>query len=57
MKIKSRDIFDIERSKRLHWILLHIEEKIKEEIRIFNSNNRIRGKDVIRTYIHNVRNK
>ncbi len=54
VKIKSRDIFDFERSKRLHWILQHLEEKIIEEIRVFSSNNRIRGKDVIRTYIHNI---
>lgn len=54
--IKSRQVFDFERSKRLHWILPHIEEKIpeKDEVRVFSANNRIRGKDVIRTYIYNV---
>jgi hypothetical protein len=53
-KFKSRDIFDIERSKRLHWILPHINEKVKEEVRVFSSNYRKDGKDVVRTYIHNV---
>ena len=56
-KYKSRDIFDFERSKRLHWILPHIKESIKDEVRVFSSNNRIGGKDVIRTYIHNVTEK
>ncbi|MEH6679434.1 MAG: hypothetical protein V7724_02745 [Sediminicola sp.] len=54
VKIKSRDMFDFERSKRLHWILPHIDEKINEEIRIFSSKIRKSGKDVIRTFIHNV---
>ena len=51
--IKSRDFFDFERSKRLHWILPHLKEKINSTIEIFSSNNRINGQDVIRTYIHN----
>ncbi|KOP38676.1 MULTISPECIES: hypothetical protein [unclassified Flavobacterium] len=51
--IKSRDIFDFERSKRLHWILPHIEKSIQDEIIVFSANNRVRNRDVIRTYIHN----
>lgn len=51
--IRSRDFFDFERSKRLHWILPHINEIIATNIEVFSSNNRIDGKDVIRTYIHN----
>lgn len=51
--IKKRDIFDFERSKRLHWILPHIKEDINEDIVVFSSNNRIKGKDVVRTYIYN----
>lgn len=57
VKIKSRNIFDFERSKRLHWVLPHINEKIDENIRVFSSNNRIKGKNVVRTYIHNVKQK
>lgn len=57
VKIKSRSIFDFERSKRLHWVLPHINEKIDENIRVFSSNNRIKGKNVVRTYIHNVKQK
>lgn len=51
--IHSRDVFDFERSKRLHWVLPHIDEKIKDEIVVFSCNNRINGKDVVRTFIHN----
>lgn len=54
IKIKTRDIFDFERSKRLHWILPHIKENINEEIRTFSCNVRLRGKYVTRTYLHNV---
>ena len=51
--IKSRNIFDIQRSKRLHWILPHIEEKIDDDVSLFSANNRIRGKNIIRTYLFN----
>jgi len=54
VKIKTRAIFDFERSKRLHWILPHINEKVKEEIRLFSSVVRIKGRDITRTFIHNV---
>ncbi|WP_369753288.1 hypothetical protein AB3G34_01800 [Flavobacterium sp. WC2409] len=51
--IKKRDVFDFERSKRLHWILPHINEIIFQNIEVFSSNNRINGRDVVRTYIYN----
>lgn len=50
-KIKSRDIFDIERSKRLHWIWHHIQE-LKNDLKIFSIKERKDGRDVIRTYIY-----
>lgn len=50
--IQTRDFFDFERSKRLHWILPHIESKIPDVINVFSA-IRMRGQDVIRTYIHN----
>lgn len=53
VKIKTRDIFDFERSRRLHWLLPHIKENINEEIRIFSSYVRIKGKYVTRTFLHN----
>lgn len=51
-EFKSRSIFDIKRSQRLHWIWHHIQEK--DEIRIFSVNERVNGKDVIRTYLWDV---
>lgn len=52
--IKSRNVFDIERSRRLHWILPHIKEKIKDfPLLIFSAMVRIGGRDKIRTYIYN----
>lgn len=52
--IKKRDVFDFERSKRIHWILPHIKKKTKDaEVVVFSSLTRIRGKNVTRTYIHN----
>ena len=54
VKIKSRSIFDFERSKRLHWILPHIDEKVNEQIRLFSSVVRVKGKNKTRTFLHNV---
>lgn len=50
--VKKRNIFDPERSKRLHWIWHHIQEKTKINIEIFSYTDRIKSKDVIRTYIY-----
>jgi hypothetical protein len=38
-------------------VLPHIKEKITSELRIYSTNNRIKGKDIVRTYIHNVTEK
>ena len=51
-KIKQRKNFDFERSKRLHWVLHHIEEKSRGLIEVFSHLDRIKGKSVIRTYIY-----
>lgn len=52
--IHKRDVFDVERSKRLHWVRPHIEEKINAlDVVVFSSKIRIRGKWVIRTFILN----
>ena len=50
-KIKTRKDFDMERSKRLHWILHHIKEKSSNVIEVFSHTDRVNGKNVIRTYI------
>ena len=49
--IKSRNDFDIERSKRIHWIWNHIRERNPDKIEVFSHPDRIKGKTVIRTYI------
>ncbi|MEN5193412.1 hypothetical protein [Sphingobacterium faecium] len=51
--VKSRNIFDIDRSKRLHWIWHHIQENVPTVL-IFSSQERKDGKDVIRTYIFDI---
>ncbi|PID94381.1 MAG: hypothetical protein CSA94_02260, partial [Bacteroidetes bacterium] len=48
-KYNSRELFDIKRSERLHWIWHHIQEK--EDIKIFSVTDRIKGKNKIRTYL------
>lgn len=53
-KIKSRSLFDIERSKRLHWIWHHIQEKKKNDFEVFSCLERKKGKDVIQTYLLDV---
>ncbi|MBI9061820.1 MAG: hypothetical protein JEZ14_07510 [Marinilabiliaceae bacterium] len=44
--------FDMHRSVRLHWIKTHIDELRKANIDVFSHEDRIKGKDVIRTYIY-----
>ncbi|HMO41374.1 MAG TPA: hypothetical protein PKC76_15390 [Saprospiraceae bacterium] len=50
-KIKRR-IFEMDRSKRLHWILFHVEERKPETLEIFSYEDRIDRQDKIRTYIY-----
>ncbi|WBL25132.1 hypothetical protein [Zunongwangia sp. HGR-M22] len=53
--IKKRSVFDFERSKRLHWILPHLKENINgADIRVFSSNHRQNGRNIKRTFIHNL---
>lgn len=52
-KIKSR-VFEPDRSKRLHWIRHHIEERTAHVLEIFSSEERDmkRRKNIIRTYLY-----
>lgn len=57
--IKHR-VFDIHRSQRLHWIKPHIDETTEEEkIEVFSVEERDlkERKDIVRTYIYNVKQK
>ncbi len=51
IKIKSRSKFDYKRSERLHWVRYHINENAPNKVDVFSYNDRINGKNVIRTYI------
>ena len=54
-KFKSRSVFDFQRSKRLHWLWHHIQEKNAEKLEVFSYPDRIKGRgDVIRTYIRDI---
>jgi len=53
---KKRE-FEMHRSRRLHWIRTHIDEKVKESIEIFSTEERAKGKTVYRTYVYNVKMK
>jgi hypothetical protein len=54
---KGKDLgtrtFEMARSVRLHWIKVHTEEKTNHDIVVFSYEDRIDGKDIIRTYIYN----
>lgn len=46
--------FEMARSVRLHWIKHHIDEKKTHNIDVFSFEDRIDGRDVIRTYIYDM---
>lgn len=49
--------FDLHRSIRLHWIKYHIDKKEEWRLLIFSFKDRIKSKDVIRTYIFDKKEK
>lgn len=49
--IKSRNMFDMHRSRRLHWIWYHIQEKKQTNFEVFSCSERKNGTDVIHTYL------
>lgn len=50
-------VFEMDRSRRLHWIKYHIEEKRKERMEIFSIEERADRGIVIRTYIYDLDQK
>ncbi len=46
--------FELARSQRLHWVRHHIEERKKGNVVIFSFKDRVKGKNIIRTYIYDV---
>lgn len=55
-KYKKRE-FEMHRSRKLHWIRPHIEERIRESIEVFSTEERNEGKTVYRTYVYNISKK
>lgn len=47
----NRRIYEKDRCERLHWVLNHIEERNSEVLSVFSFEDRVNGKDIIRTYI------
>ena len=54
MTFKRRSNFEINRAQRLHWLRHHIEERQKENVKIFSALERDakKRKDVVKTYIY-----
>lgn len=53
----GKRLFEMDRSQRIHWIKPHLGELIRDTIDIFSFEDRINGKNVIRTYIYNKTNE
>lgn len=56
---KSRSVFEIDRSKRLHWVKYLVDEKKTDKIEIFSIKERDqqKRKDIIITYLYDVKQK
>lgn len=54
----ARDVFDLDRSVRLHWIKHHVEERLPEKLHVFSHLDRVpqRG-NVTRTYVYDQQEK
>ena len=50
-KVHGRS-FEIERSKRLHWVKYHFEEKKLDNMEVFSYEDKVGKRHVIRTYIY-----
>ncbi|MEQ9378780.1 MAG: hypothetical protein RIG68_26565 [Imperialibacter sp.] len=46
--------FEMARSQRLHWVKFHLDEQKADNVEVFSYEDRIDGKDVIRTYVYDV---
>jgi hypothetical protein len=56
-KIFKKRIFEMCRSVRLHWIRFHIDEKLKDAVKVFSTEERIDGRTTNRTYIYDQKQK
>lgn len=53
-KLLGTRSFELARSQRLHWVKHHIEERKNNNMDIFSFKDRIKGKNIIRTYIYDI---
>jgi hypothetical protein len=56
-KIYKKRIFEMHRSIRLHWIKFHIDERLKDVVKVFSTEERINGRNAYRTYIYDSNQK
>jgi hypothetical protein len=56
-RVFKRRVFEIHRSVRLHWIRFHIEEKLKDVIKVFSTEERVNGRITYRTYIYDYKQR
>lgn len=56
-KVYKSRVFEMHRSVRLHWIKFHIEERLREVIEVFSTEERIDGRTTFRTYIYDIKQK
>lgn len=59
VKAFKKRYFEMDRSRRLHWIKFHLEENKKDKVEVFSVEERDQKKrqDIIRTYIYDVEQK
>ena len=55
-KLNART-FEMARSQRLHWVKVRINELQNEGVDVFSYEDRVKGKDVVRTYIYDTKEK
>lgn len=55
----TKRVFEKDRAHRLHWLKLHVEMAIKDEVVVFSvvERDKTKRKDITRTYIYNITQK
>lgn len=53
----KKRIFELDRSKRLHWLKFHLEKSSTLKVHVFSIVDRINGRNYKRTYIYNKEEK
>lgn len=56
-KVYKKRVFEMHRSVRLHWVKFHIDEKLKDAVKVFSTEERKNGRSIYRTYIYDYKQK